>query len=181
VTPSEKLAPVKAAGLLTGLAACLLLVGCDRKGEAECDTPSRLPVPRFVALEYNTINARNGPGEDHRILWTWRAKGMPVEVIAETASWRRVRGPDGAAAWVHKRGLDGSLMVMRVKPAAVALLAEPKAGAKVTAWLRPNAVATLEKSEGDWRKVKASGRSGWVQAGEVWGAGAPTPCVPRER
>lgn len=175
------LAPVKMATLLTAVAAVLALGGCVRQGEQECDTPSRLPVPRFVALEYNTINARNGPGEDHRILWTWRAKGMPVEVIAETSDWRRVRGPDGSVAWVHKRGLDGSLMVMRVKPTPVALLAEPKAGAKVTAWLRPNAVAVLEKSEGDWRRVKASGRGGWVQAGEVWGAGGPTPCLPRER
>lgn len=167
--------------LLTAVAAIFALGGCTRQGEQQCDTPSRLPVPRFVALEYNTINARNGPGEDHRILWTWRAKGMPVEVIAETADWRRVRGPDGSVAWVHKRGLDGSLMVMRVKPTPVALLAEPKAGAKVTAWLRPNAVATLEKSEGEWRRVKASGRGGWVPAAEVWGAGGPTPCLPRER
>lgn len=181
MSPSEKLAPVKTAVLLAVVAAGLMLAGCNRQGEAQCDTPSRLPVPRFVSLEYNTINARNGPGEDHRILWTWRAKGMPVEVIAETSDWRRVRGPDGAPAWVHKRGLDGSLMVMRVKPTPVALLAEPKAGARVTAWLRPNAIAALEKSEGDWRKVKASGRGGWVPAAEVWGAGGPTPCLPRER
>lgn len=181
MSPSEKLAPVKMAGMLAMAAVCLTLAGCDRQGEAKCDTPSTLPVPRFVALEYNTINARNGPGEDHRILWTWRAKGMPVEVIAETASWRRVRGPDGVPAWVHKRGLDGRLMVMRTKPGAAELLAQPRAGAKVVAWLRPNAVAVLEKSEGEWRKVKASGRSGWVRASEVWGAGGPTPCLPRER
>jgi SH3-like domain-containing protein len=166
---------------LAGLAAASLLAGCDRPGEAECDTPSRLPVPRFVALEYNTINARNGPGEDHRILWTWRAKGMPVEVIAETTDWRRVRGPDGAPAWVHKRGVDGRAMVMRVKPGAVALLAQPKEGAKVAAWLRPNAIAAVEKTDGDWRRLKASGGGGWVRAGEVWGAGGPTPCLPRER
>ena len=41
-------------------------------------------------------------------------------------------------------------------------------------------VATLETAEGDWRKVKAGGRKGWVKASEVWGAGGPTPCRPRE-
>lgn len=178
--PSEKLAPTKTAALLAA-GAVLLLGGCNRAGQAECDTPSRLPVPRFLSLEYNEINARNGPGEDHRILWTWRAKGMPVEVIAETSDWRRVRGPDGTPGWVHKRGLTGDLTVMRVKPGAAALLASPQDGARTVAWLRPNAVAALDKADGDWRRVKAGGREGWVRASEVWGAGAPTPCRPRER
>ena len=82
---SEKLAPTNNALLLAVMATAIVLAGCNRQGQAECDTPSRQPVPRFVALEYNEINARNGPGEDHRILWTWRARGMPVEVIAETS------------------------------------------------------------------------------------------------
>lgn len=177
---SEMLAPTKAAVVLA-VGAMLLLGGCNRGGQAECDTPSRLPVPRFLSLEYNEINARNGPGEDQRILWTWRAKGMPVEVIAETSDWRRVRGPDGAPGWVHKRGLTGTLTVMRTRPGPVPLLASPQDGARTVAWLRPNAVATLEKVEGDWRQVKAGGRKGWVRAAEVWGAGGPTPCMPRER
>jgi SH3-like domain-containing protein len=179
--PSEKLAPTKMAAVLAAGAAGLLLAGCGPRGQAECDTPSRQPVPRFLSLEYNEINARNGPGEDHRILWTWRAKGMPVEVVAETSDWRRVRGPDGVPAWVHKRGLTGDLTVMRIKPGQVALLASPADDAKVVAWLKPSSVAVLEKSEGDWRRVKAGGQKGWVRAGEVWGAGAPTPCLPRER
>jgi SH3-like domain-containing protein len=177
---SEMLAPTNKALLLAAMATVFLLAACDRPGEAVCDTPSLQPVPRFLSLEYNEINARNGPGEDHRILWTWYARGMPVEVIAETSDWRRVRGPDGAAGWVHKRGLIGTQAVMRVKPGQVALLAEPREGARVVAWLNPKAVATLETAEGDWRKVKAGGRKGWVKASEVWGAGGPTPCRPRE-
>jgi SH3-like domain-containing protein len=175
------LAPTKAATLLAALALAFVAAGCNRQGQEECDTPSRLPVPRFTSLENNEMNARNGPGEDHRILWTWHAKGMPVEVIAETSDWRRVRGPDGVPAWVHKRGLSGDLTVMRIKPGQVAMLSAPKDDARVVAWLKPNAVAVLEKSEGDWRELKAGGRKGWVRASEVWGAGAPTPCLPRER
>ena len=36
---------------------------------------------------------------------------VPLEVVAETSDWRRVRGPDGVEAWAHKRGLDGKLTV----------------------------------------------------------------------
>ncbi|HRD46520.1 MAG TPA: SH3 domain-containing protein, partial [Caulobacter sp.] len=74
-------------------------------------------------------------------------------MIAETSDWRRVRGPDGVPAWVHKRGLTGVQTVMRVKPGQVALLASPDDGARTVAWLRPNATAVLDKAEGDWRRV----------------------------
>lgn len=162
------------------LAVVLALAGCNGGGAEVCDTPSTLPVPRFVSLKFGEVYARKGPGEDHRILWVWRSRGMPLQVVAETSDWRQVRGPDGSEAWAHKRGLDGRLTVMRVKPGPVGMLASPRAGARVVAWLAPNAVAALEKSEGDWRKVKAGGESGWVPAAEVWGAGGPTPCRRRE-
>jgi len=165
---------------LAALGLALTLSACGARGQETCDTPSTLPVPRFVSLKFGEVYARKGPGEDHRILWIWRSKGMPLEVVAETSDWRRVRAPDGSVAWAHKRGIDGHMTVMRVKPGPVAMLSSPKPGARVVAWLSPNAVAALEKSEGDWRKIKASGQSGWVPAAEVWGAGAPTPCRPRE-
>ena len=168
--------PVKLAVLVTVLA----LGGCGGRGEQVCDTPSNLPVPRFVSLKFGEVYARKGPGEDHRILWVWRSKGMPLEVVAETSDWRRVRGPDGVAAWAHKRGIDGRLTVMRIKPGPLPMLAAPKADARVVAYLAPNAVAVLDRSEGSWRRIKASGRTGWAPAAELWGAGGPTPCRPRE-
>ena len=167
-------------GKFAAFGVALALAGCGGGGAQVCDTPSTLPVPRFVSLKFGEVYARKGPGEDHRILWVWRSRGMPLEVVAETSDWRRVRGPDGSEAWAHKRGLDGRLTVMRVKPGPVGMLVSPKAGARVVAWLAPNGVATLDKSEGDWRRVKASGETGWVPAGELWGAGGPTPCRPRE-
>ena len=168
--------PVKFAAL----AVVLVLAGCAGRGQKVCDTPSTLPVPRFVSLKFGEVYARKGPGEDHRILWVWRSKGMPLEVVAETSDWRRVRGPDGVEAWAHKRGLDGKLTVMRVKPGRLPMRAAPKADARVVAFLAPNAVAALDKSEDGWRRIKASGETGWAPAAEVWGAGGPTPCRPRE-
>ncbi|MFZ5668145.1 MAG: SH3 domain-containing protein [Pseudomonadota bacterium] len=156
------------------------LAGCGARGEPRCDTPSTLPVPRFVSLKFGEVFARNGPGEDHRILWTWKARGMPLEVIAETSDWRRVRGPDGVPAWAHKRGLDGRLTVMRVLPGPAPIRAAPRSDARVVAWLTSGAVAGVVKSQGGWRRVKVGGANGWVAAGDVWGGGGPTPCRPRE-
>lgn len=165
---------------LACLAVAVTLSGCGGRGAQLCDTPSTRPVPRFVSLKFGEVYGRKGPGEDHRILWVWRSKGMPLEVVAETSDWRRVRGPDGIPAWAHKRGLDGRPTVMRVKPGRAAMRAAPRDDGRVVAWLVPNAIAVVDKSDGDWRRIKASGRTGWLRAGEVWGAGGPTPCRPRE-
>ena len=56
-------------------------------------TPSGLPVPRYVSLKFDSVNARAGPSDDHRLLWVFHARGLPVQVIAETEDWRRVCDP----------------------------------------------------------------------------------------
>ena len=57
-------------------------------------TPSGLPVPRYVSLKFDKVNARSGPGDDHRLLFVYRVRGLPMQVVAETAEWRRVCDPE---------------------------------------------------------------------------------------
>ena len=45
------------------------------------ETPSGLPVPRFVALKHDPANARGGPGDDYRLLWVYHNKGLPLQVF----------------------------------------------------------------------------------------------------
>ena len=37
------------------------------------EPPSGLPVPRYVSLKFDSVNARSGPGDDHRLLWVFHA------------------------------------------------------------------------------------------------------------
>ena len=65
--------------MVLGALALMLLVGCGRKSDQpERVTPSGLPVPRYVTLKFDPVNARAGPGDDHRLLWVYHAKGLPV-------------------------------------------------------------------------------------------------------
>jgi hypothetical protein len=56
---------------------------------------SSLPVPRFVSLRTEPINLRTGPGVRYPVEWVYVRKRLPVEVIAEFDTWRRIRDPDG--------------------------------------------------------------------------------------
>ena len=65
-------------------------------------TPSGQPVPRWLSLKSDEVRARFGPGLDYRILWEYQVSGLPVQVVAETAEWRKICDPEGGVAWVHR-------------------------------------------------------------------------------
>ena len=67
----------------------------------DAPTPSGFPVPRFVSLKAGVANGRAGPEQAHPIVWRYVRAGLPMEVIAETADWRRVRDPDGVVDGVR--------------------------------------------------------------------------------
>jgi SH3-like domain-containing protein len=138
--------------------------------------PSQMEVPRYVSLKYGEVNARVGPDEDHRILWAYRSKGLPVQVVAETREWRRICDPEGNLSWVLKRMVDGRRTAMRVQPTPLALHAQPKAGAKVTAYLAGRSTANLDRCEKGWCRLKADGESGWAPESEIWGAAPGIQC-----
>ena len=135
----------------------------------ERQTPSGMPVPRYVSLKFDKVNARAGPGDDHKLLFVYRARGLPLQVVAETSEWRRVCDPEGTLAWVHKRTTDGRRMTMNTGTQMVALLRRPKEGFKADAYLNPKALAALDRCDKGWCKVKAGHAAGWVPEGALWG------------
>ena len=154
---------------------CLLAVSAAAARE-ERTTPSGLPVPRYVSLKFDRVNARAGPGDDHRLLFVYRVRGLPVQVVAETPEWRRVCDPEGALVWVHKRTTDGRRMVMNTQAARVALLRRPRPGAATVAFLNPRALAALDRCEKGWCRVRADGVSGWAPEGGLWGTAEAPQC-----
>jgi SH3-like domain-containing protein len=138
-------------------------------------TPSGLPVPRYVSLKHDPANARGGPGDDYKLLWVYHARGLPLLVVEETQEWRRVRDPDGGLAWVHKRVIDGERTVMRAEGSDLPLRDRPAEDARVTAVLASRAIATLIKCQGGWCKVSADHAAGWALDSALWGAADPDP------
>jgi SH3-like domain-containing protein len=145
---------------------------------AERQTPSGYPVPRYVTLKFAKVNARTGPGEDHRLGFIYRTRGLPVQVVAETSDWRRVCDPEGQVTWVHKRVTDGRRNVINMGSRPAALYRAPKPGAEPVAYLSVRALAALVRCDKGWCKVKADGVAGWVREGALWGTSDAPQCRP---
>ena len=159
-----------AAGLATGVAVA-----------QERPTPSGLPVPRYVSLKFDTVNARSGPGDDHRLLWVYRVRGLPVQVVAETAEWRRICDPEGSLVWVHKRTTGGRRTAMNVRATPAPLHRRPKDSSRAVAYLNPRALASVVRCHEGWCKVGADETTGWVREGELWGTSDAVQCRAGQR
>lgn len=143
---------------------------------ADRPTPSGLPVPRYVTLKFGQVNARSGPGDDHRLLWVYRVKGLPVQVVAETSEWRRICDPDGGLVWVHKRTTDGRRAVINTSKQPAALRKRPKDKAAAAGFLNPRALAALDRCDRGWCKVRVDGLAGWTREGALWGTAEAPQC-----
>ena len=170
--------------VMRGIAIVLILAatfsGCARaeivapapRPDVRMDTPSGLPVPRFVSLGAAPANARYGPSREHPVKWRLLRKGAPLEVIAETEMWRKVRDPEGGEAWLHKSLLNGRRTAI-VRPGADsgprALYGVAGDDTTISAYLDAGVIVRVTRAEGEWREISVHRRQGWVPSEALWG------------
>jgi SH3-like domain-containing protein len=162
--------------LLVSTATLVATLGGGASLAADRPTPSGLPVPRYVSLKFDTVNARAGPGDDHRLLWIYHSRGLPVQVVAETSEWRRICDPEWGLAWVHKRTTDGRRMVMNTAPKPLAIHRSAVRDSRVVAYLNARALAALVRCNQGWCRIRADGVTGWSPATQVWGVDERPQC-----
>lgn len=130
---------------------------------------SGLPVPRFVSLAADKVNARTGPGSRYPIAWQYQRRGLPVEVIAEYEYWRRVRDHDGTEVWVHKNLTSGRRFAL-VDGTVRSLFSKPDQAADVLLTAEPGVQARLRKCPNlAWCQVEIAGTKGWMPRAHLWG------------
>ncbi|MGA7545728.1 MAG: SH3 domain-containing protein [Methyloceanibacter sp.] len=156
---------------------CLAGVNAVAAGDASQTEPpngqSGLPVPRFVSLKSDRVNVRKGPNTDQAIVWVFNRAGLPVEVIAESENWRRVRDSEGADGWVFHSLLSGRRTVL-VAPwskdhASVPLYASESTNGKVVAQLEAGVLGNVLSCDGEWCELSIDDYSGYVQQDQLWG------------
>ena len=130
---------------------------------------SGLPVPRWVTIKAPRVNVRRGPSLDLDVLWTYVKPGVPVEVIAEYDTWRRIRDAEGGTGWVKAAMLDGRRNVVVTGRVNTAILEEPRSDAETVALAGPGLVAKLVACVGAWCEISTRGYDGFVSRDRLWG------------
>jgi SH3-like domain-containing protein len=158
-----------------------LLVALAPAAIAAAETPSGLPLPRFVTTRSTPINVRVGPGTKYDVSWIYKVAGTPVEIIQEFDVWRKIRDVDGSEGWVHQNMLSGNRAGFIVPDASierVALRSGAADDAGVSAWVGPGFLVKIQSCDGSWCQVTAtdhptgghpSAYSGYVPETDLWG------------
>jgi len=127
-----------------------------------------LPVPRFVSLAADRVNVRFGPGKQYPINWVFARKDLPVEIIAEFDTWRKIRDSEGGEGWIHSSLLSSRRTIM-VTGQVRDLRRTPSPSSRVVLRAEPGVIGRLFDCEENWCRVEIEGRRGWLQRDEFWG------------
>jgi SH3-like domain-containing protein len=169
LTPFLALA-VSAAGL-TGTA--------QASGEASAGKVTGLPIPRYVSLKTDRVNLREGPSKEHRTAWVFQRAGLPVEIVAEFETWRRIRDAEGTEGWVLHSLLSGRRTglvtpVTKGDPQPVPLYERAADRTEIVARLQPGVIANVKQCGGLWCRIivpqSGSGElDGYIHQDRLWG------------
>ncbi len=166
--------------VLLALAVFTLAIFMPALRAEQNNNPSGYPLPRFASLRSEPINVRKGPGVRYEVAWVFVKPGLPVEIIQEFDTWRKIRDLDGQEGWVHQNLLSGrrtGYIAPWNPQAKVPIRARNTQDAKARAWLGSNYLVTIERCDGTACKVSATnttaaGRrsySGFVAQLQIWG------------
>jgi SH3-like domain-containing protein len=126
------------------------------------------PVPRFVSLKSNEINARVGPGPHYPVEWIYLKAGLPVEIIAEFDNWRKIRDQEGSEGWVHQSMLCGKRHGI-IQRTETQIYSARDIKSQPLVRLEPGVIVEILKCQEEWCQVRIFDFKGWVQRAFLWG------------
>ncbi|MFY9589280.1 SH3 domain-containing protein [Rickettsia endosymbiont of Halotydeus destructor] len=129
----------------------------------------KLPIPRFVSIKSNEVNARSGPKSKSLIEWVFVKKGEPVEIIAEYEQWRQVRDIKGEGGWIHSSVLSGKRSVIIAGDEEVELTKSENPKSRVIAKLIPKIRCALKKCKAQFCQISCKDYVGWISKKAIWG------------
>lgn len=127
-----------------------------------------LPLPRFVSLRSDEVNARVGPGGEYPTEWIYLRERLPVEVISEFGSWRKIRDHVGAIGWVHQSMISGMRTAMNTFPDTI-LRKKPNVESAPLARVEAGVIGKLIKCHDGWCYVQIGKEKGWLMRRYLFG------------
>lgn len=144
------------------MAAALLTFGIARAEAAD-------PVLRYVSLSRDQVYLREGPTYNHRILWIYKRKGLPVAILAQYDTWRRIRDAQGTIGWIHSSMLTDARTVEVTSKVKAPVHESSNPASAVIALAQPGVIAKVKSCQRDICKIETGGLKGWIEKTKIWG------------
>lgn len=135
---------------------------------------SNLPLPRFASLRAGEVNMRTGPGVRYPVDWVFHRRALPIEIVAEFGTWRKIRDEQGAEGWVHRSMLSGKRSAVTIGKAGSSQILRRAAeeNSAAVAKLEPGVLVSILECDGPWCRLETHGFRGWLPRKGLWGVKA---------
>jgi SH3-like domain-containing protein len=128
--------------------------------------------PQFASLNRDKVYLREGPSYQHRVLWIYRRKGLPVRVLNKYDIWYRVEDSDGTKGWISNVMLSTRRRTIVVTSKHAAPIRDSAdLTAPPIAYAQSGVVAKLEACKARVCEVSVDGTDGWIKKADIWGVG----------
>jgi len=150
----------------------LILLSAPFAAVAEKKTAFRstpYPLPRFVSLSSDEVFVRSGPGTRYPVQWVYKKKHLPLEIVLEFESWRKIEDYEGHSGWIHQSLLSGKRTALIHYGDNADLYRRPRADSRKVAQIESHVIGHLEECRVDWCAFETDGYKGWMQRKFIWG------------
>jgi SH3-like domain-containing protein len=125
--------------------------------------------PHYVSLASNKVFMREGPTYNHRIIWVYHRRGLPLLETAEYDVWRRVQDSDGTVGWVHSSMISNDRTVLITSRQPAEIRAHDGSNSPILALAQPGVIAKLQACDPAACLVSAGSTEGWIEKKNIWG------------
>lgn len=167
----------------------LVLVCSSQLAQLSVRSAEALPPPlcpladakaetKTASIRADKAYMRAGPSRNHRVVWVFERRGLPVVVLYEHGNWSHVRDWEGETGWIHSALLYDRPTTLVVREEGAALRVGPSSLHHQIALLEKGVIGELIRCQRWWCKLvlpaseyPALARSlqGWVLKSELWG------------
>ena len=127
---------------------------------------------RYVSVRSEKAFLREGPTYQHRVLFIYKRKDYPLQVLSVYESWRRVRDADGTTGWMSQTNLSDVRTALVVGHGLAMLRSGPYVTSPIVAKAEPGVVAKLKACKPEFCQITVNGEKGWIDRSRIWGVDA---------
>ena len=122
----------------------------------------------FLSLKNNKVNLRLGPSFEHPVKLIYKKKYLPVSIIDESETWRKIKDFENNSGWIHISQLSKKKTAINIKENSI-LYKRSTVFSKPIVRLEIGRLVLIKKCNIEWCKITSSDFVGWVFRGDLWG------------
>jgi len=122
----------------------------------------------FLSLKNNEVNLRQGPSFEYPIKFIYKKKYLPVKILDESETWRKIRDFDNNSGWIHTSQLSKKKTAICLKNNSV-IYKKPTIFSKPIAKIEIGRLVFIKRCKVKWCKIASGGFRGWIYRNSLWG------------